>query len=162
MSDERDALLTMIIEAKAEVVDAARKVRDIEAQAESIRSKLKAAKADWEAAVDALVDAVEGRSQPKLPFPEAGDGDSEVWRSVKIEELSITSHIAKCLHDIDLATVGDISDYVQGGGTLANIPGIGDAKREKLENALDMFWAQWNAREAAQSPDALPEEGDDA
>lgn len=65
----------------------------------------------------------------------------ESWRAVKIQETSIPTAICKILNeDNQLYTLGQIADYTTE-YALTNLTKIGQAKAERIEEALTEYWA---------------------
>lgn len=76
--------------------------------------------------------------------------EDESWRTTSLrDELGLPPGICNLLEENPgktIKTVGDISDWGNSGKDLTDIPKIGPAKVEQINNALDKFWAKWNAR----------------
>jgi hypothetical protein len=90
-----------------------------------------------------------------LPPVAAGD---ESWRKVPLATLGIPEElphsIVSILGEANLDTIGALSGYLQPSpatgftNRLTDIPGIGPAKAEKIEAALDAFWVKWREWQA--------------
>lgn len=74
---------------------------------------------------------------------EEADKD-ESWRDVEVGELDLPSGIVNALIGANLETIGQLADFSAGDCQLIDIEGIGKAKAEKIENALEQFWAKRN------------------
>ena len=120
---------------------------------ERAKTAVKAAKGDYDKAVDyrdeLLQDAMLG--QHGLPFAAGGTdapavgGPVEDWRGVSVAELGLPVTLSDKLIEANLLTIGAISDYLKPTGTgycakLTDIAGIGAAKAEMIEKALEKFW----------------------
>lgn len=68
--------------------------------------------------------------------------DSEAWRAVEIGEINVPESILNKLIEAGIETVGDLADWSGSGKKLTDINGIGAAKAEKIEAAMDEFWAE--------------------
>lgn len=72
----------------------------------------------------------------------AGDpDDDESWRDVEVGELKIPTGIVDKLIEAELETVGKLANWTASWKLLTDIGGIGQAKAEKIEQALVEFWA---------------------
>ena len=81
------------------------------------------------------------RGQGLLPFAgTAPEAEPEAWRSVTIGQLDLPARIAESLHEAELSTIGAIADFTAK-LALTEIAGIGPAAAEKIEQALEAFWA---------------------
>jgi ERCC4-type nuclease len=106
--------------------------------------------------------AAEHESLPLFPedaaAPEPPADDS--WRVVPFTLLNLPQAIVEKLYEAELATVGQLADWTAAGRELTDIPGIGPAKAEKIEEAMEAFWsvrtdsAESAAAEAAPTADA--------
>lgn len=92
-------------------------------------------------AVDAMLAA--GRS---AQAPEAKADES--WRRINIgilDEHGLSNAIHDKLHEAGIATIGDLSDWFathpEPRQREPKVDGIGQAKAEKIEQALEKFWA---------------------
>lgn len=97
---------------------------------------------------DATAPAVEAPSGPEpSPDPPADDD----WRSVPIEVLvekhGLTRKLAKVLEESNITTIGAISDLQVKGLDLTDVKGVGEAARDKIVAALDLFWQSRAAAE---------------
>jgi hypothetical protein len=69
--------------------------------------------------------------------------DTEDWRSVTVEQLGISPAICKILRESQekpIATLGDIADHCKE-YQLTDLKKIGEAKAEKIQEAMDAYWA---------------------
>lgn len=162
-------------------------VRHKQAKVEECKEKLKAAKADEELAVQKLMEAIDQAKQADSPtlfdrpaettesaesFEQTGTKEStdsgecppdESWRALPLSEVLVgipDSNLEK-LADAKLDTLGQLSDWLKDErNRLTDLPGIGQAKAEKIENKLMEFWERWNQRsqgtEHEECPATLP------
>jgi len=80
----------------------------------------------------------EAPAESPAPVP----ADDETWRTVSISELGITGKLAESLTEAGLTTMGAIADWGDSGKLLTDVPGVGPAKAEKIENATAEYWAR--------------------
>jgi uncharacterized coiled-coil protein SlyX len=148
------------------------KVERLKDEHEDAKSEASAAKKRYEAAVDEhfALERDLGSGQQRLPFPPdpepakpaeelpapnamaaADDAPDETWRTVKLSNLGVADElpdgIVFSLADAGLETLGQLHDWLQPGLSgytkrLTDIAGIGAAKAEKIECALEAFWAR--------------------
>jgi hypothetical protein len=100
----------------------------------------------WEAAAEGLQGLIRGFAQPMPLFdkPESKQAEPEAWRETAVDVL--TSHglpgaIAEKLDDAGFHTIGDLADWTTANNSLTAIAGVGLKKAEKIEQALESFWA---------------------
>ena len=89
--------------------------------------------------VDANCEAAPGESQ----VPPGSDQD-ESWREYPLKNLSLPDTLRQALAENPghpILTVGDIQAWTAKGKLLIDIPRVGQAKAEKIEQALEAFWA---------------------
>lgn len=114
--------------------------------------ELKAAKADEKAAIAAyrkfanskprrepLFDGLAG-GQGEKETTESSESEGEDWKSCPVLDLSLPDSIVSLLLEADLETVGDLAAWTEQ-YQLTDVQGIGEAKAEKIEEALSQFWA---------------------
>lgn len=99
--------------------------------------KPKAAATETEKAVEQGSDAPDSVTF-KLGEPVDKTTD-ESWRGVRLEELQIKAATLNKLYESDLETVGDLSNWCND-RELDDIKGIGPAKVDEIETALEAFW----------------------
>lgn len=73
------------------------------------------------------------------------EADDESWKAVEIGELDVPDGILNKLIEAEIETIGDLANWNESGKLLTDIEGIGQAKAEKIEAALDKFWAERKA-----------------
>lgn len=139
--------LTEIIRLNDEVAEA-------RAKWETAHRKAKAAKEVFEERQDALNAYIAhlGESYPLFDKPakeEAQEPDDDAWRTVELSTLDIPAAALKALAENDppVTTLGALADWSNAGNQLADVKGIGRAKAEKIENAVEIFWSLQKARQ---------------
>lgn len=68
------------------------------------------------------------------------DKPSDAWKDEKIIALSLPDSINRALDDMNLTTIGKLAEYSKAGLLLTDIPGIGEGKAQKIEDALEHYW----------------------
>lgn len=136
--------------------------RELESRAASIAVKiewikedLKSEKQHYEDAVNELRQLVRRGPdrQQRLPFPDddqvtpepitvnTTETDDDSWKPTPIIELDgLAEPIKNKLLDAGISTVGELADFTATGNLLTDVKGIGAAKAEKIEAALEKFW----------------------
>ena len=136
------------------------------AEAEDVVSEcaaaLKAAKATFDAAVRDLRATIRNdETQRELDF----DASPDAWRDEPVTALvpyGVTDGDVTRLATEDIETLGAISTY-RGNNLLTDIDGIGEKGADRIENALQSYFADHVPPDApAEDPDTPDEEGDDA
>jgi hypothetical protein len=142
-----------------------RDVREAQGDYERKNELAKNAKKRWEALQEELNKLVEdsakelplfagpGKSRAE-PAPAGAPAEDESWRLVPIDALvehGLSPALLTKLADAAITNIGAIADHTASGGRLVDLDGIGPASAEKIELALEGFWA---ARRPAQPPDA--------
>ncbi len=140
--------------ALSEIVEVNRvcsRLEDLKCDAEA---RAKAAKKRWEAAVEDLQSLIRKQDE-HLPLfdgaekPAETSPDDESWRDVDLDILTehgLSEAIVEKFEHFGLNTIGELADHTTKGGTLTDIDGIGPAKAEAIEKALQGFWAAWNGK----------------
>lgn len=149
--DERDKLRAL----RERQREAQRKVDDW-------KSELKSARVSLEAWTDAISRYIDSLDQPQLPFGEKPAEAGEDWRSVSLADAigaAVTISVLECLAEAQLRTVGELADFTCQ-SQLTDVAGIGQAKAEQIEQALEAFWAARKIEDLADQVPAL--EGDNA
>jgi len=83
--------------------------------------------------------------------PENVPADDDSWKSVTLDQLGLTGKLHESLTEAGLTTMGAIADWSSSGKLLTDVPGIGEAKAAKIEEATARYWAEhprMNAEEA--------------
>lgn len=86
-----------------------------------------------------------------------GVAEDDAWRSVPLDSLDLPRLALTVLEHENIRTVGDLADWSapppQGKGRrLVDIDGIGEATAEKIDEALERFWASRAAVEHSETP----------
>ena len=172
MNDETYKL--QVMEKRAELKRAEANAADCRVKAEATKARLKAAEKEVDEARRELYDVIDGRTvQCSLPLESAGarpvevaHGDSAAraavanpagagddgWRETpigKLENFGLSPALTEKLHEAELTTIGALANFTAADNRLIDIDGIGQAKAEKIEKALEGFWADWHAKHPA-------------
>lgn len=108
-------------------------------QVEECTEDLREAKGTLGRATLRLLAEIDDDQMP-LEFPEKKD--PEAWTTELIEDvLALPSGLAGKLKEAEIETLGQLATHSKT-KALTDIEGIGDAGREKLETALEEYWAR--------------------
>ncbi|MEM7227284.1 MAG: hypothetical protein AAF432_00570 [Planctomycetota bacterium] len=123
-----------------------------------------AAKADYDAAVQDLLDTIDDQDQMKLSFTASPSSDGEkpeadAWRNVEISDLKLGTKNEKALRDAELDTLGKLADFTSTGKRFDSVTGVGSVGADDIDEALTQWWA---AHPEYLSKGDEPAEGDDA
>lgn len=112
-------------------------------QAKALKKAMEAEQSRLNGLVQNLYDARNGNFTPSLPFPadDAAPAEPEAWRDDLISSLNLSTGTQAAMVDAGIKTIGDLSDWTASGKQLTDIPGIGEGKAEKINLALDAYWA---------------------
>lgn len=125
-------------------------------------AKHKVAKASYESAVAQMLRIVDDERNPELPFsdpPSAGEQSPDAWKSVSLREVrGLGEGELAALAEAGIETIGKMSEYTSQ-HRLTDIKGIGDAKAEKIENAMAEYWNEHPIPEPEDEDD--DEDGDE-
>lgn len=156
-----------------EIYEAADAVEEKRRLHEDAKERAKTAKTNYESAQDHLqrvIARVRSTDHSELPLfeqPPRPDADASLvdvqrvddeldnsWREVPLGDVlaGLGPKVLASFHEANLVTMGDLSAYMEPSATgfakkLTDLAGIGNAKAEKIEKALEDFWVRWN-REA--------------
>jgi hypothetical protein len=103
-----------------------------------------------EAADHANADTPAGPTPP----PQA---DDDAWKRETIASLGnfgLHPKIIEKINEAGILTIGALAEWTNSGNRHTDIPGIGEGKAQKIDDALDKFWA---ARAQSNAPAAEPE-----
>lgn len=166
------ALAARIAEFDAETVrligEAEANCEEMEAEYETAKKAAKEAKDAYEVAVSGMRQLIHRRAQglqevkrgqQTLPFGDDArptdetPAPDEAWRAIDISALQdhgLPGGIVGKLVDAEIRTIGDLSNWhtpppTGQGKTLTDIPGVGQAKADKIDEALAKFWEARNA-----------------
>lgn len=88
-------------------------------------------------------------SEAQIPAGDSATPASETivdWRQVRMDSFGLSDAVVASLTAADLMTLGAISDWCKD-KPLTDIKGIGQAKGEQIEKAMERFWSEHpNAR----------------
>lgn len=134
------------------------RLREAQSKHIAAASKAKQAKKEWEGAAENLLRVLDEEYDPQPTLFEAtgaGPGDDDDgWREVPLAELDLAKNILEKLSDAGIETIGDLHDHgepSQSGWVkrLNDVKGLGEKAVEKIEAALDDFWARRAKAKAA-------------
>lgn len=74
------------------------------------------------------------------PPPEFRTPDAEAWRAYPLTVLGLQPAIIEALNGENITTIGRLSDHTKA-GKLRQVPGIGDGKLQKINEALEAFFS---------------------
>lgn len=148
---DADCILTQIEKAEQEVRC---KEFDLHEAKEMVRHR----KGAYEDAVLRLRELCRARmNDADRPLLAAMEGTDVDWRAIAVSELEIPNGTMVKLHEAKITTMGELADWTAEGNLLTDIPGIGGAKAEQLEEATMAFWqrnpALADSRDAADDED---------
>jgi hypothetical protein len=124
--------LRAISEQRAIIADRVRKLEDAKARHSE-------AKAAYDSAVSQLLRVIdEDDKQGELPFEV--EHDTEDWRAFPVAQLGLPEKLVDAMAEAELFNVGDVNDFTMSGKRFIDIKGIGQAKAEKIDDALLKFW----------------------
>jgi predicted flap endonuclease-1-like 5' DNA nuclease len=142
---------------------------DAAARAKGAKKALEAEQEEHETLLSELEReaAAEHESLPLFPADTAAPEPpaDDAWRHTPLADLGLPPAIVETLTEAELTTFGQLADWTAAGKELTDIPRIGPAKAEKIEDA---FFAYWSGRVAPVEftavqppPDALPDDAED-
>lgn len=115
---------------------------------------------------DKLEDIDRASKEEALPIIKASSPTSEAWRDVamthltKISKNPLTETVVNKLIDAGYDTLGKLTDYKSSGSWYTDIDGIGKATSDKIDDAIEQFFAEWNT--LATAPAAEESEAEEA
>lgn len=159
-----------------EIEEAARAVDACEADWESLKLEVKAAKDAFDLAGEKLRRIIKYSNTPGPLFEtnaepivvdmatgEVVAAPDEAWRQVKLADLTpkLSARTLKSLHEHNppLTTHGELSDWqnAKGDWWVADIKGIGAAGWKEIEDAQFAYWTANPRASSAASPQAIPD-----
>jgi hypothetical protein len=78
-------------------------------------------------------------AEPAKTFATAATSGDD-WRKVELSKLDLPAGILSILAEADFTTIGQIADHTASGKRLTDIAKVGQAKAEKIEQAMEDFW----------------------
>ena len=112
--------------------------KDLQAQAAE-------AKKEYDGAVLVIRALIRAQTEDLPLFDNLGEKSEEdadnSWREVELSSLDLSAKVLENLDAARLTTIGELADYSANGGRLTQVAGIGPAAAEKIEDALEGFWA---------------------
>jgi predicted flap endonuclease-1-like 5' DNA nuclease len=146
---------------------------DAAARAKGAKKALEAEQEEHETLLSELEReaAAEHESLPLFPADTAAPEPpaDDAWRHTPLADLGLPPAIVETLTEAELTTFGQLADWTAAGKELTDIPRIGPAKAEKIEEATEDFWARRNSSAVRDSiactlaplPDAPPADAED-
>lgn len=125
------------------ICESERDVAKLAVKAEATKSKASAAKKNFEAADEELRELIRRgpEEQPMLP---GVDGAEDAWRHMPLTEMGIDGALLDNLVEVDIKTIGDLSDQMDkfGVGWHNTIAGVGDKAADKVSDLFIEFWKE--------------------
>jgi hypothetical protein len=149
-----------------ELVEEWRDVQKAKAKYKAVKEQASALKKAWESKQEAFDQAFKDHinGQQGLFDPPKKAPAEDAWKKEPLGKVlaaaGLSEKVIEKLAEADLKTVGDLAAYVNADGgrqKLTDIKGVGPATAEKIEAALEQFWKDRDAAQAATEPD----DGDD-
>ena len=145
-----------------QIAKARQRVKEAQAAEEEAKAEHAAAKKHREALDEQLGDLLDDilNGQRSL-FDETVTADEGDWRAMSVGELDLPQSLLDRLCDLDLGTLGALSDRMATGDHWADdLDGIGIAKAEKIAEAFAFFWQEHPEYCQADTPAAEAAEGE--
>lgn len=96
--------------------------------------------------------------KPVPPPPAEAPAEDQSWREVPIDTLSLecglSESIVNKLVEAEITTIGKLADWTKSEKRLTDIAGIGGAKAEAIEGAMDKFWGARPVAETSANAEA--------
>lgn len=128
-----------------ELLEAIRKkenqVWTAQASFDQAKEEVKYRKQVFEKAIADLRKLVRCGFEPAPLFDEPKDENEDPRLNLMISRLDLPQIIFKLFDDANIITLGDIAAWTKG-NKLTDIKGIGKAKAEAIEAALEKFWEE--------------------
>lgn len=141
-----------------EIVERNRRGIEMHDAWQKLKKQAKAAGLVWEehqedtqhfiASFDEEYPLFDRKAQDAGVVADPSEGDQS-WRSASILELGgygLTPAVIVKLGEDGIGTMGTLADHTNSGKLLTDIPGVGRAKAEAIEAALEGFWAAQRTR----------------
>lgn len=112
---------------------------------------------------DKLEDIDRASKEEALPIINASKPSSEAWRDTpmthltKISKNPLTETVVTKLIDAGYDSLGKLTDYKSSGSWYTDIDGIGKATSDKIDDAIEQFFAEWNTLTAAPAEEETEE-----
>lgn len=169
---EAQEALSDIAQEEKRVEQKAREVAMHKQALEEAREMLKGAKADHLQAVKDLQLAIKESTEPSLFNPKAAapstngvhtpPANPEAWKSEPLSTLRDLGGLTQADLDrieakTELRTMGDLSKWLSDSRHVwTDLPGIGEKKVEKLQDAMEQFWKKHNHSRTISTVDGVP------
>lgn len=131
----------------------ANQVAILKSEALDLKEMLAAKKKEWEGALAELVYLIrrDPRQQLAMPFDERKEPEQPApveapsngaWRELSLSVLGLPEKMIEKLNEASLISLGQLADYTAKGNLLTDVQGVGEASAQKIDDALDQFWAE--------------------
>ena len=132
---------TDILAAQQAADEADRVLAEAEETLKQAKDAAKGAEAHWKRAYRELKEAGQYDPQGSLSFGES-EADKDVWRELPVADLGLSETIIEKLGDMNLTTLGKLTDYSNAGNDYADIRGITEKRAGNIEDAWATFWKE--------------------
>ena len=109
-----------------------------------------------------LVDKLFGDTEPMPLFDTSEPPEPEDWRDIVLSDAGIDDALVEKLADANIASLGELEDHRKKCGETwaAELPGVGEAAKAKIEDALAEYWSE-HQPEPESEPEDEPEPDED-
>lgn len=150
---EEEEGLAKAIELNQVVLDCEAEYRLAAEDAEAKKKAMEAAQAKLNRYLASLKEEhpLFDKASPTLDIP-APDG----WEGVQLATIEgfPPKVLAALDEDLGIFALGSLEAWTAAGGKLTDLDGVGPAKAEAAEKALEGFWAEWNEKYPAEEKDS--------
>lgn len=146
----KDALIMWameLVDLKDNLAQTNDRIRDLKSEIEESQSSLIEAARHLKQLTETWQDTgevVDADYQTNPADTQSQPATDESWRAFPLKSLSLPDTLRQALAENPghpILTVGDIQAWTAKGKLLIDIPRVGQAKAEKIEQALETFWA---------------------
>jgi hypothetical protein len=136
------------------------KIRRHRKQMDVYKQAFKAEKDLLRLSLNELEEIDKASKEEAMPIIKASKGQqmSEAWRETPMEHLAkisknpLSESVVTKLVDAGYDTLGKLTDYKSSGSWYTDIDGIGKATSDKIDDAVEQFFAEWNALASSAVP----------
>lgn len=114
----------------------------------SFKSKASSAKKLFEEEDRKLRRLIRGGVDPQMGLFDKSESDAEVevdkdaWKELPLTKLDIPDGVTGKLYDVEIETLGDLSQWMQNDQWWKDIAGVGEKAAEKIADAFAKFWQE--------------------